>query len=410
VSSRPLDGTAGTLAADLEAAAAIGADPEGGVTRLAWTSELAEATAWVAGKFEELGLRSEIDAAGNLIARWPASGGSAVMVGSHLDTVPRGGAFDGALGVLAALDAVRRLRGEGFEPARPIWVAAFMDEEGTRFGSSLFGSRAFCGEDLSPALDARDRDGTTVAAAMADVGLSAQRIAEAVGIDRVGSYIELHVEQGPILFSRGIRLGLVESICGVLGYRVSLRGETNHAGTTPMDMRGDAVVGAARAVLGLRDRAMLRDDLRVTVGKINALPGARNVVAGECEFSVDLRPVTPEAFAGHEPWLRDVIERAAAQEGLAASIVCEYALEPTIMDPGVLDALAAAAEQEAIEPLRMSSGAGHDAMILGRHVPAGMLFVPSRDGVSHSPRVWTDPADCELGARVLANALRIMAC
>jgi allantoate deiminase len=404
-----LGGGRRTLATDLEAAAAIGAVPGGGISRFAWTSELAQVTDWVGEELRRLGLDVGTDAAGNLIGKWCARPGPAVMTASHLDTVPEGGAFDGALGVLAAVEAVRLLRDEGFEPARPIWVGAFMDEEGTRFGTALFGSRAFCGHDVSSALDCRDDAGVTMREAMAARGFDAARIAGAAQVGAGGDYVELHVEQGPILWSRRIPIGLVESISGVLGFRVSIQGQTNHAGSTPTDMRRDALLGAARVVVALRSETKRRDDLRATVGRIQAAPGGRNIIPGLCDFTVDLRPAVPEAFAGLEPWFCDLVERIARDEGLSASVDCDYAVEPTVMNPEVLNAIARAAADEGIEPLPMISGGGHDAMIVAQHTRAGMLFVPSRDGVSHSPDEWTELADCKLGGRVLAGTLRRLA-
>jgi allantoate deiminase len=398
-----------TLLADLEAAARIGAIPGAGISRFAWTPELAEVTRHVGQELERLGLVVEIDPAGNMIARWPAPAGKAVMAASHLDTVPRGGPLDGVLGVLGAVEAVRILREEGFEPARPIWIGAFMDEEGGRFGTALFGSRAFCGQDVSASLDAQDSEGISMRDAMAAQGFDAARVHEAERVDEVGAYVELHIEQGPVLDSRGERLGVVEAICGVLGYRVTVFGEANHAGTTPSDLRRDALVGASRIVLALRERAASRPDLSATVGRIRALPGATNVIPGRCEFTVDLRAASAEGFERARAWFEEMVAVVAAEERLEASVECDYAVPPTPMAPEVIEAVVAAAEAEGIEPVRMASGAGHDAMNVGRRAPAGMIFVPSRDGISHSPEEWTDPADCELGARVLASTLRRLA-
>jgi hydantoinase/carbamoylase family amidase len=398
-----------TLAGDLATAARIGATPDGGINRFAWTPELAEVTEWVGDELARFGLDVEIDAAGNLIARWPAPAGPAVMTASHLDTVPNGGAFDGVLGVLAAVEAIRILRDEDFEPARPVWVGAFMDEEGTRFGTALFGSRAFCGVDVSEALEARDKDGVSVAEAMAQQGRDPGEIGDADRVGEVGHYVELHIEQGPVLHARGARLGVVESICGVLGLRVRLRGETNHAGSTPPGMRRDALAGASRGVVALREETLRREDLRATVGQIRVAPGGRNVIPGLCEFAVDLRPAVPATFNGLQTWFGELVARVAATEGLEAEVRCDYALEPTMMDAGVTAAIEAAAADEGVEALRMFSGAGHDAMLVGRRAAAGMLFVPSRDGISHSPSEWTETADCELGARVLARTLRRLA-
>ncbi len=398
-----------TLAGDLEAAARIGATGRGGISRFAWSEPLAEVTRWVADELERLGLEASTDEAGNLIARWPAPAGKAVMAASHLDTVPNGGGFDGVLGVLGAVEAVRILRREGFEPARPIWIGAFMDEEGTRFGTALFGSRAFVGEDLDRALSAVDADGTTMRDAIVARGLDPERIAEAERVDELAAYLELHVEQGPVLDSRGLRLGVVDAITGVLGLRVRVEGAPNHAGTTPMELRRDALAGASRMVLGLRELARSRSELRATVGRITTTPGAFTVIPGTCEFTVDLRPARAEAVEPGVQGLRDLVAEIAADEGLTATVTQEYALPPAPMDPAVVAALEAAAADEEVEPLRMWSGAGHDAMVIARRVPAGMIFVPSRQGISHSPEEDTAVADCELGARVLAGAIRRLA-
>jgi len=410
MSASEVEAQPGTLAGDLVAAARFGALPGGGISRFAWSEELAEVTAWVADTLRELGLQPEIDPAGNLIARWAAGdGGRAVMVASHLDTVPAGGAFDGVAGVLAAVEAVRILRRSGFEPARPIWIGAFMDEEGTRFGTALFGSRAFAGQDVAPLLAARDRDGIAMREAIAARGLDPDRVGEAAGVGELAAYLEMHVEQGPVLHRAGRRLGIVKSITGVMGFHVSVTGEANHAGATPSDSRRDALVGAARMVLALRDHGREHTEVRATVGRIVTEPGAITVIPGECRFTVDLRPSSAEHRAPAQGWLEGMVARVAAEEGLTARVERVYALDPTPMDPTVVAALEAAAVGEGVEPLRMWSGAGHDAMVIAPHVPAGMLFVPSRDGISHSRHEWTDPADCELGARVLAGAVRRLA-
>jgi hydantoinase/carbamoylase family amidase len=283
-----------------------------------------------------------------------------------------------------------------------------MDEEGARFGTALFGSRAFCGLDVSEALQARDEDGISVGEAMAGWDRDPARIAEAARVGEVGTYVELHIEQGPVLAAAAERLGVVESICGVFGLRVTLRGETNHAGSTPPQMRRDALAGASRVMVALREETLRRPDLRATVGQIRVAPGGRNVIPGVCEFAVDLRPALPDTFAGLLEWFDALVARAAAAEGLEADVHCDYALEPTVMDPAVIAAIEAAARAEGVAPVRMVSGAGHDAMLVGRRAAAGMLFVPSRDGISHSPAEFTEPADCELGARVLARTLRAL--
>jgi hydantoinase/carbamoylase family amidase len=392
-----------SLAADLEAAAAIGADPDGGVTRFAWSPELARANAWLMERLARLGLEAELDAAGNVLGRWGAAEGKAVLLGSHLDTVPRGGRYDGALGVLAGLDVVRRLRDDGVEPRRPLWIVSFNDEEGGRFQTGMLGSRAFVGD-----LDLDDWARRGIPEAMKEAGLDFERLREARGVDGVGAYLELHVEQGPTLERSGIDVGVVTAITGMLGFRARFVGEANHAGTTPMEVRRDALAGAAEAVLALRDEARSREDMTANVGVIAAEPGGFNVVPGAAEFTIDVRSPTPEGFERIARFVPETLGRIAGEEDLELELVETHRKEPVALDVELQAVLEAAAEAEGASSTRMPSGAGHDAMVLAHYVPAGMLFVPSRGGLSHCREEFTPPEQCELGARVLAHAVRLL--
>jgi hydantoinase/carbamoylase family amidase len=391
-----------SLAAELESAALIGADG-GGVSRFAWSPELAEANAWLLGRLEHLGLEGEVDPAGNVLGRWEAGEGKAVLVGSHLDTVPRGGRYDGALGVLSALAVVRALKTDGIEPARPLWVVSFNDEEGSRFQTGMLGSRAFCGE-----LDLEDWRRRGVADAMARAGFDFEHLPQARGVDGVGAYLELHIEQGPVLEQNGEDIGVVTAITGLLGFRVRFLGAANHAGTTPMDARRDALAGAARVVLALREEAREREGMTANVGKLLVEPGGFNVIPGLAEFTIDVRSPTPEGYERAEAFVRETVQRVAAEEGLGVEISTTHRKPPVALDESLQETLVAAAEAEGASYRRMPSGAGHDAMVLAHHVPAAMLFVPSRGGISHSPEEYTPPEQCELGARVLAGAVRAL--
>jgi allantoate deiminase len=391
-----------SLAADLEEAARIGADG-GGVSRFAWTAELAQANEWLVGRLQELGLETEIDAAGNAIGRWEEGEGTAVLVGSHLDTVPRGGRYDGALGVLAAIEVVRTLKREGVSLQRPLWVVSFNDEEGSRFQTGMLGSRAFIGD-----LDPEDWRRRGVADAMAASGFDFERLGEARAVDRVGLYLELHIEQGPVLEQEGVDVGIVSGIAGLLGLRVRLAGEASHAGTTPMASRRDALAGAARIVLELRDEARSRGDMTANVGILTVAPGGFNVIPGTAEFTIDARAGEADAFARAEKFVRDTLERVAAEEQLELEVIETHRKPPTPLDPELQELLTTAAAAEGAVARSMPSGAGHDAMVLAKHVPAAMLFVPSRAGISHSPDEYTSPEHCELGARVLAGAVRAL--
>jgi allantoate deiminase len=400
------DGWPESVAASLDELAQIGASPDGGVTRVAWSTELFQAYEWVAARMRALGLEVDIDAAGNLLGRWQTGQGPPVVVGSHLDTVSSGGRFDGALGVVAALHAVRLLQQEGFEPERPVWIVAFMDEEGTRFGAALFGSRAFTGEDVAHLGDRVDAAGMTLAEAMKAAGYDVAAAGNASRVAEIGAYLELHIEQGPVLESEGIDIGVVTSIVGLRGYRVRLEGEANHAGTTPMTLRRDALAGAARIALALRDKARAQHGTTANVGRIVVEPGGANVVPGVADFTIDVRATCAAGLAELERFVEETVTQVAAEERLEAEVQQTFALEPLALDTELVEAVEQAAAAANATFLRMPSGAGHDAMLVGRHVPAAMIFVPSRGGVSHSPDEHTTPAQAELGVRVLAGVLR----
>jgi beta-ureidopropionase / N-carbamoyl-L-amino-acid hydrolase len=398
------------LERDLLELAAIGGADDGGVNRVAWSPELMDAYAWLGRRGAELGLSHDVDAAGNAFLRWQTGSGPALLLGSHLDSVPRAGRYDGTLGVLSGLDVMRSLAARGAAPRRPLWLTAFMDEEGTRFGTSLLGSKAFVGQDVSDLGERLDAAGTTLRAAMDACGYDFDRIAEARAVDRIDGYLELHIEQGPVLETEETDVGVVSSIVGLLGLEVTLTGQANHAGTTPMNLRRDAFAGAARAALELRDLARASEGMTANVGVVRIENEGKNVVPGACTFTIDIRSSTRAGYDRLDDEARGLVERIASEERLETTFAELYRLEPVPMDAAMIDALEAAADAEGASHRRLPSGAGHDAQILGACVPAGMLFVPSRGGISHNPAEHTSPAQCAVGARVLARAVEALVC
>lgn len=381
------------------------------VNRFAWTPELLAACEWLVERLRELGLSAEIDPAGNVIGRWDveeAGAGTAVLIGSHIDTVPDGGRFDGALGVLSGLEAIRRLKEEGFEPRRPLWIAAFNDEEGARFDTSMFGSTAFVGDDLSELRGRVGVDGVPLAEAMRQRGFDFDEVPRAKAIDGVGCYLELHIEQGPRMQAQSLDTAVVTAIVGIGGFRVTLRGQTNHAGTTPMGERRDALTGASRVVLALRDAALAAGDVTVNVGRIAVRPGGTNVIPGEAVFFVDIRTANPDTFPTLGALVRDTIAAAAFAEELTAEIDVTYEHQPVPMDSDLQHLLGREMDAQGLTWASLSSGAGHDAQVLAQHVPTGMLFVPSQAGISHAPEEFTPPEQREPGVKVLTCVLKTL--
>lgn len=396
---------------DLEAAAGFSA-PGRGVTRLAWAPEHLDSLQWLIGRLRENDIPADLDAAGNVIGRWAPDGakGPAICLGSHFDSVPAGGKFDGALGVVGALGAIELLRERNAQLQSPLWLGAFMDEEGARFGESMFGSRAFVGQDLDDYLQLLDEQGQSVQQAMEVAGLSAADLPSACAVDQVGAFLELHIEQGRVLAEAGADIGVVTGVVGLLQGRITVKGQSDHGGATPMPERRDALVASARMITELRNWARQRHDCTATVGTISVSPGAYNVIPGECTFSIDVRLAHPDEFQVEIPGAVEVLLRGVARDENVEITGMQFTdcIPPAAMSQRLQELIQQAAEDEGASDMRLPSGAGHDAQILARHVPVAMIFVPSKDGISHSPDEFTSDEHCELGARVLARTVELM--
>lgn len=398
---------AGRLRADIDALNAIGRlDGLPGINRISFSDADMAGRRWLLGRIEAAGLAARMDAVGNVFGRWEAGSGAAVLAGSHLDTVPHGGPFDGTLGVCAALEAVRAMRDAGLRPVRPVEVVATADEEG-RFGG-MFGSQAICGE-VGPdwIAAAVDDGGIRLADAMRAQGLDPAAAATADRRGDIATFLELHVEQGPVLEATGDRIAVVDAVSGVFNWTVTLTGEANHSGTTPMDLRHDAFRGMAAFGAAIDEILACNGgpDTRLTVGKVALSPNFPHSIAGRAVFSLIGRDVDETVMRAVAAACRTEVERAAAAHGLGVEIAEQSWLPPTVMDPAVAARLTTVADGARAMP----SGAGHDAQTFARHLPAGLLFVPSRGGISHSPDEWTDWADIEHGATVLARAIAAFA-
>ena len=400
------------VAADLAALAAIGANKGGGVTRLAYTDEDRRAREYITHLMEQAGLAVRVDAVGNVFARREAqlAGAPAVLSGSHLDTVPRGGALDGALGVVASLEAARAIGFAGLELRYPLEVVVFADEEGVRFNNvGLTGSRALLGTlDAEEPITCHDADGMSMAAAWQNWGLDPRRAIEARRDARtIHAFVELHIEQGAILDTSGIAIGVVTGIAAPANLTLRLTGAADHAGATPMSMRRDALAAAAEVVLAAERIA--RDELGppavATVGKMDIIPGASNVVPGEVTIVADVRHISA---AERERAISRIEQEAAAvasRRGLHVETLDVGRVQPAEMSPSVRRAIEASCRALDIPFMRLPSGAAHDAMNLARMARSGMIFVPSVGGRSHCPEEYTRLDDIVAGVRVLTATL-----
>lgn len=394
--------SAARLREHLERLGTIGRDPAGGVTRPPFSAAHAEAVRITAAMMREAGLDVGVDEFGILLGRRAGVEGGALLAGSHLDTVPQGGIFDGALGVIAAIECAQALQEAGRRLRHPLVVVAFADEEGYGFGVGTLSSRALVGEvprDRFAGL--RDAAGRSLAQHLAarEHGLPVARIPSAVT-----AYLELHPEQGPVLEHAGRSVAAVESITGILRTTVTFEGEARHAGTTPMDARADALAGAAELVIAVRDLAQAADGRAVgTVGHLRVAPGAANVIPGRAELSVELRS-PDEARLEQLRAAVDARVHAIAGRGALRGSVGPWDRSPAVaMDAAMRDRILVAMARAGHPPVTLPSWAGHDAGVMARYVPSGMIFVTSTAGISHSPREHTPWEAAAAGARVLLD-------
>lgn len=385
--------------------AEMGRRDSGGVTRLSFTDEERAAKDRVAAYMQEAGLSVREDAAGNLFCRREGRDpdAPAVLVGSHVDSVYDGGNFDGPLGVLAGIEVVQTMEEDGVETERPVEVVAFTDEEGARFSFGMIGSRALAGsltlEDLTRH---EDGDGISIDDAMRDYGLDPERIGEAARpAGSLAAYVELHIEQGRVLENEGLPVGVVTGIAAPVWRRLTFTGETGHAGTTPMELRRDALAAAAEVMTVIEAEASATGSSVGTVGQLGVEPGGINVIPGRVELSLDLRDIDEGTRDLVEEHIlrraREVCERRAV--GFETEVL--QRMSSASCSQTVLGAVRAACERLGIRPYTLASGAAHDGMQLAESCPIGMIFVRSKNGVSHNPDEWSSKEDCAAGANVL---------
>ena len=392
----------------LEELGRIGDSPQG-MQRLAFSPADVAGRQYTMDLMRRAGLETRIDPAGNIIGRKPGSDPNlpAIALGSHTDTVPSGGKYDGALGVMAAIEVIQTLSDLGDTLRHPVETLVFTNEEGTRFHRWLIGSRAMAGLLEPDDLTAVDDDGVSLGVRMADIGGNLDRIQEARRRPgELAAYFELHIEQGPTLHQSGAPVGVVTGITGRAVFAVDIRGKANHAGTTPMYARQDALVSAARLTLVVNRIASELEICRVaTTGTLQVHPNAVNVVPGQVSLGMEFRDVDMNALSGAEVILRRTAAEIAREDGVDVEI---RPLESTPSAPisGRMQQLVAqAAEQGGFEHQRLPSGAGHDAQAMAAITNSAMIFVPSVDGISHSPDEFSSPKDCANGAQTLLNLL-----
>ena len=378
-----------------------------GAQRLAWGPVWRDARTWFNGKLAQLGITPEIDAAGNSWATMKGASEKTIIIGGHLDSVPNGGWLDGALGVMAGLEALRMFKGQ--RPPVTLKVVDWADEEGARFGRSLLGSSAAAGSlQTSDVEHLVDKTGVTLVDALRENGVELARMHDALqhlkSID-AKAYLELHIEQGPVLESQNLPAGVVGGIVGITWSEVTVTGQSDHAGPSPMHLRHDALTASAEIILGVEQIAKRRDETAVaTIGRIAAQPNVINTIPGQVVFSVDFRHSDPAILEGQVERLRELVDDVASRRGVEVTVERFWTSEPTPFDARVQNAIRTSATALGIPTGELWSGAGHDAKYLAEVCPSGMIFVRSQGGLSHCEAEFSTPADIEAGANLLLNA------
>ncbi|PWK66470.1 allantoate amidohydrolase [Aminobacter sp. AP02] len=381
-------------------------EPGAGVTRLYLSPQHRMAAETIAGWMRDAGMDARIDEAGNVVGRYhsDSGGGPYLLTGSHMDSVVHAGCYDGPLGVLTSLDCVAVLHGRGRRLPFGVEVVAFADEEGTRFRTTLAGSRAITGQFGEDLFNAKDGDGLSVREAMMEFGLDPDAVGKASHRpDELIGYVELHIEQGPVLQAADLPIGVVTAISGQTRAVIKLKGAANHAGTVPMGMRKDPLLAAAEIALAVERVASAYPDTVGTVGFIKAEPGSINVIPGEVSLTVDLRSQADDNR--HSAFRElDIAARAiAALRGVGIDINTILDLKSCPCAPGFVSQMTASVESTGVRPLHLPSGAGHDGMAMSAMTDIGMIFVRCKDGISHSPEESVTAADVATGASALLH-------
>ena len=390
--------------------AKFGATPKGGVRRLTLGPEDKQVRDWFRDACEAAGLTVQVDGLGSMFALRPGRDMSKppIGLGSHLDTQPTGGRFDGVLGTLAALEVVRTLNDAGIETEIPLCIVNWTNEEGSRFAPAMMGSAAYVGDfTTDDILSRRDIDGVTVAEALDTIGYRGD---SAVGTQKFAGFVELHIEQGPILEAEGKTIGVVDSGQGVLWYDGRITGFESHAGSTPMPLRRDALATLSEIVLAMERIATSHGPRAVgTVGEAVIASPSRNVIPGAIAFTVDCRSADAAIMDALDRELRAAIAGIAARRRVEVALDLVWRKPPTHFDAKLVDAVEQAAQALGYSHRRITSGAGHDACNLNTAMPAAMVFVPCKDGVSHNELEDATQADCTAGANVLMHTVLALA-
>ncbi len=402
----------GRIAADFEHLSEIGADPGGGISRIPFSREERAAHDLLAGWMHDLGMMVRTDGFGNTLGTLPGTNRNLPTIGfgSHLDSVPHGGRFDGAVGVLGGLEVLRMFRESGVTTAHPLSLIAFASEEGARFGEPCLGSKAVAGVLQEADLERlRDASGLTLAGAMRALDIDPLALPQARWPkETLAAFLELHIEQSRSLHQGGERIGLVDAIAGNTRIRLSLYGRADHSGGTPMSQRQDALAAAAEVILAAESIANepRRRATVATIGRLHVFPNSITTIPGAVEFYLDVRDVDSDR---QRLTTNDIVARAeetAARRGLRCDWEVVSDTSPVVLPKWLRDLTTSAVKRLGIAHRVTTSGAGHDAGILSRTIPAAMIFVPSREGLSHCPEEWTSMEDIAVGAQTLAESIR----
>lgn len=375
----------------------------GGVNRFSFTSEEKQAIELVTTYMEEAGMVVTIDAIGNLIGTY-GEGNETIMLGSHIDTVPEGGKYDGALGVLAAIEVVHTMHEQQLIPSKKIQVVAFKDEEGTRFDFGLIGSRAMAGLLTENQLQFTDKNGISIEEAMKAFQLAPYPF-EQPPRDDIKAYLEMHIEQGKVLENEGLPVGVVTGIAAPVWLEITVTGVSEHAGATPMPIRQDALTAASEMILAIEQLLNNTTGSVATVGKLNVSPNGTNVIPGKVTFTIDLRDIDESKINVLEATILPQLQQIATRRHVTLSSKVLQRVKPAKTDAVLQQQLATSIEKQGIQPYFLVSGAGHDAMNIAEIAPIAMLFVRSKDGISHNPLEYSSAEDIVIATAIFYDTV-----